>query len=145
MAALRRPVALFFGCLVLLLTTACVNLLDPFGHEDDFRELQKRFTQYVRWGKVHEASSFVVEDQRAEFLALAPELSDIRFTDYEITKLDYDKKSAHVDVTLRGYRLSQAVERIVQLNQTWEKAGDSGAWQVRLELAQLRTGLGADR
>lgn len=142
MAALRRPVALFLGCIVLLLTTACVNLLDPFGHEDDFRQMQKRFTQYVRWGKVHEASSFVVEDQRADFLALAPELSDIRFTDYEITNLEYDKNSAHVDVTLRGYRLSQAVEKVVQLNQVWKKADDTDRWQVRLELARLRSGLG---
>ena len=142
MAALRRPVALFFSCLVLLLNTACVNLLDPFGHEDDFRQMQKHFTQYVRWGKVHEASSFVVEEQRAEFLALAPELSDIRFTDYEITRLEYDTDSAQVDVTLRGYRLTQAVEKIVQLNQVWEKADDTGSWQVRLELAQLRSGLG---
>ena len=142
MAALRRPVALIFGCIALLLTTACVNLLDPFGHEDDFRQMQKRFTQYVRWGKVHEASSFVVEDQRADFLALAPELSDIRFTDYEITNLEYDKDSAHVDVTLRGYRLSQAVEKIVQLNQDWEKADHTDRWQVRLELARLRSGLG---
>jgi hypothetical protein len=143
MSAVRRRSACLFGCLVLLLTTACVNLADPFGHEDDFRQMQKRFTQYVRWGKVHEASSFVVEEQRADFLALAPELSDIRFTDYEITQLEYDENSAHVDVTLRGYRLTQAVEKIVQLNQIWEKAEDTGSWQVRLELARLRSGLGA--
>jgi hypothetical protein len=122
MAALRRRSACFFGCLLLVANTACMNLLDPLGKEDEFRRMQKHFTQYVRWGKVHEASSFVVEEQRAEFLALAPELSDIRFTDYEITQLEYDKDSAHVDVTLRGYRLSQAVEKIVQLNQIWEKA-----------------------
>ena len=143
MSAVRRRSACLFGCLVLLLTTACVNLADPFGHEDDFRQMQKRFTQYVRWGKVHEASSFVVEEQRADFLALAPELSDIRFTDYEITLLEYDEDSAHVDVTLRGYRLTQAVEKIVQLNQILEKAEDTGSWQVRLELARLRSGLGA--
>ena len=145
MAARRRRSTCFFASLVLLLAAGCANLTDPFGKEDDFRTLQKRFTQYVRWGKVHEAAVFVVEDQRADFLALAPELSDIRFTDYEITQLDYDKHSAHVDVTLRGYRLSQAVERIVQLNQTWEKPENSDAWQVRLELAQLRSGLGAVR
>ena len=141
MAALRRRSTCLVACLALLLASGCVSLTDPFGKEDDFRYLQKRFTQYVRWGKVHEAASFVVEDQRAEFLALAPELSDIRFTDYEITQLDYDADSAHVDVTLRGYRLSEAVEKVVQLNQSWEKK-KRGVWQVRLELAQLRSGLG---
>jgi hypothetical protein len=120
---------------------ACVNPLDPLNHEDDFRRLQKRFTQYVRWGKVHEASVFVVEEQRQEFLALAPELSDIRFTDYEITRLDYEDESAHVDVTLRGYRLATPVEKIVHLAQHWEKTDDTG-WQVRLELGELKSGLG---
>src|SRR5262245_16668849 len=143
MAAWRQRFVCLLALTGLLSAAACVNPLDPFGKEDEFRRMQKRFTQYVRWGKVHEASSFVVEDQRAEFLALAPELSDIRFTDYEITQLDYDKDSAHVDVTLRGYRLSQAVEKIVQLNQVWEKSKTTDRWQVRLELAQLRSGLGA--
>jgi hypothetical protein len=123
---------------------ACVNPLDPLNHEDDFRRLQKRFTAYVRWGKVHEASVFVVEEQRQEFLALAPELSDIRFTDYEITRLDYDDESAHVDVTLRGYRLNAPVEKIVHLAQNWENTDESG-WQVRLELAELKSGLGSVR
>jgi hypothetical protein len=75
---------------------------------------------YVRWGQGPRASAFVVEEQRKEFLELAPELSVIRFTDYEITRLEYDKQSAQVDVTLRGYRLDQPVERIVHLAQDWE-------------------------
>lgn len=138
----RRSTCLFIGLGLLGLAAGCVNPLDPLGNEDDFRRLQKRFTQYVRWGKVHEASSFVVEDQRADFLALAPELTDIRFTDYEITLLEYEETSAHVGVTLRGYRLSEAIEKIVQLNQSWEKQEKTG-WQVRLDLAQLESGLGA--
>jgi len=134
---------LVLGALLCFVVSGCVsNLLDPMGHEDDFRDLQKRFTQYVRWGKIHEASVFVVEDQRDEFLALAPELTDIRFTDWEVTKLDYGSQSAHVDVMLRGYRLSQPVERVVHLAQQWDKAEDKG-WQVRLELAELKSGLGS--
>jgi hypothetical protein len=141
MAVSRRMLLVFSGVLALA-CLACVNPLDPLNHEDDFRRLQKRFTQYVRWGKVHEASVFVVEDQRQEFLALAPELTDIRFTDYEITRLEYERDSAQADVTLRGYRLTTPVERIVHLAQKWEKTDDTG-WMVRLELAELRTGLGS--
>jgi hypothetical protein len=141
MDALRRRSWLAPLALLCSLALGCINPADPFGREDDFRLLQKRFTQYVRWGKVHEASVFVVEEQREEFLALAPEFSDIRFTDYEITRLDYEKESAHVDVTLRGYRLTTPVERIVHLAQKWDKSDESG-WQVRLELAEIRTGLG---
>ena len=142
MSVSRRSLLALAGWLAVA-CLACVNALDdPLQRQDDFRRLQKRFTAYVRWGKVHEASAFVVEEQRKEFLELAPEFSDIRFTDYEITRLEYDKQSAQVDVTLRGYRLDQPVERIVHLAQTWEKTGDTG-WQVRLELAELKTGLGS--
>lgn len=131
--------------LVLLLALpalACVNLSDPFGHEDDFRMIQKRFTQYVRWGKVREAAAFVVPEQREEFLALGPDLTDIRFTDWETLTLEYQGEKARVDVQLRGYRLTTPVERIVLLVQDWEKVEKTGAWQVRLELAALREGLG---
>lgn len=141
MAVSRRSWLAGAACLALA-ALGCVNPLDPWNREDDFRRLQKRFTAYVRWGKVHEASSFVVEDQRDEFLELAPDLTVIRFTDYEITRLDYQKESAHVDVTLRGYRLNAPVEKTVHLAQTWERTEESG-WQVRLELAELKSGLGS--
>jgi hypothetical protein len=142
MAAFRRRTLLVFTALVALAAAACVNPMDPLDKEDDFRRLQKRFTAYVRWGKVHEASIFVVEEQRQEFLALAPDFTVIRFTDYDITRLDYAKTSAEVDVMLRGYRLDAPVERIVRLAQHWEKP-EEGSWQVRLELGELKSGLGA--
>lgn len=142
MAVLRRRSWLVLAALLCFAATGCISFSDPTGQEADFRTMQKRFTQYVRWGKVHEASVFVVEDQRKEFLALAHELSDIRFTDYEITRLDYQKESAKVDVTLRGYRLTTPVERIVHLAQQWNRTEETG-WMVRLELAELRTGLGS--
>jgi hypothetical protein len=141
MAVLRRSLLAGAACLVLA-SLGCVNPLDPWNREDEFRRLQKRFTAYVRWGKVHEASVFVVEEQRKEFLELAPEFTDIRFTDYEITRLEYEKESAHVDVTLRGYRLTAPVEKVVHLSQEWEKTDDAG-WQVRLALAELKSGLGS--
>jgi hypothetical protein len=142
MSVSRRSLLALAGWLAVA-CLACVNALDdPLQRQDDFRRLQKRFTAYVRWGKVHEASPFVVEDQRKEFLELAPEFSVIRFTDYEITRLEYDKATAQVDVTLRGYRLDQPVERTVHLAQAWEKTDGKG-WQVRLELAELKTGLGS--
>jgi len=141
MLALRRRPLLAFAALLCFAATGCVSLTDPLGHEDDFRQLQKRFTQYVRWGKVNEAAVFVVKDQREQFLALGPDLSDIRFTDWEITRLDYESSSsARVDVMLHGYRLSAPVERVVRFAQRWEKA-DEG-WQVRLDLAELESGLG---
>ena len=141
MADLRRSAVLGLLAL-LLLALGCVNLDDPFGSETDFRLIQKHFTQYVRWGKVREAAEFVVPEQRDDFLALGPDLTDIRFTDWETLSLQYGGETARAEVQLRGYRLSVPVERTVRLNQDWSKAEETGAWQVRLELAALREGLG---
>jgi len=145
MAVVRRSVVL---ALLVMLSGAlgCVNLSDPFGNESDFRLIQKHFTQYVRWGKVRQAAEFVVPEQRADFLALGPDLTDIRFTDWETLSLDFTGETARAEVQLRGYRLSSPVERTVRLSQAWAKTEDTGAWQVRLELAALRAGLeGQDR
>lgn len=143
MADLRRSAASLLVAL-LLPALGCVNLGDPFGHESDFRLIQKHFTQYVRWGKVREAAEFVVPEQRQDFLALGPDLTDIRFTDWETLSLDYAGETARAEVQLRGYRLSVPVERIVRLSQAWSKTEDTGVWRVRLELAALRAGLGAE-
>ena len=142
MADLRRRALLVL--LWALPALACVNPSDPFGHESDFRLIQKHFTQYVRWGKVREAAAFVVPEQRAEFLALGPDLTDVRFTDWETVNVAYEGETARVDVQMRGYRLTTPIERTVHLVQDWQKAEDSGAWQVRLELAALREGLGVE-
>jgi hypothetical protein len=142
MADLRRSAVV--GLLALLLPAlGCVNLGDPFGKESDFRLIQKHFTQYVRWGKVRQAAEFVVPEQRQEFMQLGPELTDIRFTDWETLSLQFDGDTARADVQLQGYRLSAPVERTVRLSQDWSKAEETGAWQVRLDLAALRSGLGA--
>ena len=115
MADVRRRALLVL--LWALPALACVNPADPWGNESDFRLIQKHFTQYVRWGKVREAAEFVVPEQRQEFIALGPDLTDIRFTDWEIVTLEYAEESAKVDVQLRGYRLTIPVERTVHLLQ----------------------------
>lgn len=139
----RRLVTL--GLALLLPTMGCVNWADPMGSESDFVQVQRHFTQYVRWGKVRQAAEFVVPEQRKEFLDLGPDLTDIRFTDWETLSLDFAGETAEAVVQMRGYRLSVPVERTVRLKQAWSKAEDSGAWQVKLELAALREGLGAPR
>ena len=142
MVVVRRS-ALLALLVFLCGSLGCVNLSDPFGKESDFRLIQKHFTQYVRWGKVRQAAEFVVPEQRADFLALGPDLTDIRFTDWETLSLDFAGETARAEVQLRGYRLSAPVERTVRLSQAWSKAESTGAWQVRLELAALREGLGS--
>jgi hypothetical protein len=145
MADLRRWLVLLLLTLMLLPAMGCMSLGDPMGKESDFRLIQRHFTQYVRWGKVHQAAEFVIPEQREEFMDLGHDLTDIRFTDWETLSLDFSGDTAHAVVQMRGYRLSTPIERTVRLNQAWSKAEDTGAWQVELELAALREGLGAAR
>jgi len=144
MADLRRHLVSLL-LILLLPAMGCVNWADPMGRESDFVQVQKHFTQYVRWGKVRQAAEFVVPEQRKEFMELGHDLTDIRFTDWETLSIDFTGETARAEVQLRGYRLSAPVERIVPLSQSWSKAEDTGAWQVELELAALREGLGASR
>ena len=129
--------------IALFATAACMNLHDPMNHGDVFREQQRQFSQYIRWGNFQGAAGFVVPEQRAEFVALAPELTDVRFTEYEILSLEIEDgmSKATADVLYTGYRLSSPISRSMLVRQTWEPAGFD-TWHVRLELDPLRKALG---
>ena len=76
------------GILVLVLfgISGCLSVItDPLDRRGEFKEAQTQFTQYVRWGEFQEASKFVDPELREEFMTFAPEFSDLRFSDYEIT------------------------------------------------------------
>ena len=127
---------------IALAVSACATLKDPMHREDQFREQQRSFSQYVRWGNFHGASAYVVEDQMDEFLALAPELTDVRFTDYEILRFELkdEMTRATIDVVYTGYRLSSPVSRTMRLHQEWTLS--DGEWRVRLEMEPVRRAFG---
>lgn len=123
-----------------LLVTAlggCASL-DPLQRKQSFEESHKRFTQYMRWGKISAASRYVDPELRAEFLSLAPEITDMYFTDYEILHTDIDGgwQTAVVDVRISGYRASYPVERSHVITEEWRREGLE--WLVRLDMASLR-------
>jgi len=140
-----RALALAAGLTALLGGCAGIDLL---GRRSSFDETQKTFTQYIRWGRFEEASALIQPDLRSAFLDLAPELSDLRFTNYEILHVDLDQDTlakATVEVRFQGYSLSSPVQKTVTLKQSWKK-NEAGAWQVALDLDKLRAGLrGSDR
>lgn len=142
MARTLRDACTLLFALLALAVSACATLQDPMQYEQQFREQQRSFSQYVRWGNFHGASAFVVEDQMDEFLALAPELTDVRFTDYEILRFELkeDRTRATIDVIYTGYRLSSPISRVMRLHQEWTKT--DGEWRVRLEMGPVREALG---
>ena len=145
---MRRISLTLAALLVLGFGTACeTDWDDLMGHRRNFEEIQAKFTKFIRWGAIDEASVFVAKDQRDDFLELAPELTDIRFTDYEVLYLEYgdNEESATVKVRYTGYRLSYPVEKSFRVTQEWEKDPDGGAWTVRLDVAEFRSALAASK
>jgi len=129
---------------VLVGATACETpFSDPLGHRRRFEEIQQKFTKFIRWGAIDEASIFVIDEQRDAFLGLAPELNDIRFTDYEILRLDYNGRdeNAHAEIRYTGYRLSMPIEQSFRVEQDWNWDDDDGGWTVSLNVEELALAL----
>ncbi len=126
---------------VLFGVSGCLSrFTDPLDRRGSFTDAQERFTQCVRWGKFEEASHFVDPGMRDEFMSFAPKFSDLRFSDYEITRIDFQDgiKSASVDVRYTGYRLSMPFERSVDLTEEWPRDEATGAWTVEVDIKKLR-------
>lgn len=125
----------------LLGALGCTSLFtDPLNRRGKFEDTQNQFTQYVRWGKFQEASEFVDPELREEFMSFAPEFSELRFSDYEITRVDMQDglKSASVQVRYTAYRLDLPIERSVNLTEEWTRDEETGAWTVKLDIKKLR-------
>ena len=136
---MRIPTGLLM--IVLFGVSGCTSMLtDPLDRRGQFEDTHEAFTQYVRWGKFEEASQFVDPGMRARFMAFSPELSDLRFSDYEITRVDIGEKlqSASIEVRFTGYRLSMPIERSVRLVEEWTRDEATGAWTVKLDIEKLR-------
>jgi len=140
-----RPITHLLGvALLVAVSFGCANdLNDPYHAREMLRDTQKEFSQYLRWGAIEKASQFVVEDQRAEFASLAPHLSDLRITEYEIMKVDQTSADeALVVVRYVGYSLASPIERSIVLDQNWTRVPETQFWMVRLEVNRLREALG---
>jgi hypothetical protein len=144
MTGARLTARAFVAALLTLAASACMSFSDPMHHEDNFRDHMRTFTQYVRWGNFSGAAGYLVEDQKDAFLDLAQQLSDVRFTEYEILRQDLNESrtAATVEITLTGYRLSSPISRTVRLRQDWKRIEGSSRWEVRIELENMRAALG---
>ena len=57
---------------------------DPMQREYSLEEMQKRYTDLVRFGNFARAARFIAPEQRKVFLDSMPHEDDLRFLDYEI-------------------------------------------------------------
>ena len=121
----------FLGCLGTLAS-------DPMGRKYSLENIQRRYTELIRWGEFQRAADFVDPEVLDEFETHASAFANIRITDYEIGRiaLDQEKKSATVGVTYHGYRDGLFIEKPLHETQTWVRESGN-RWQVRPELTQL--------
>lgn len=138
-----RRLAVLLAVVVFGGTFACA-FLDPMHTRGDFNDLQKRFTQNLRWGQIDKAAELVDPEIRDEFKSLAPRLSELRITDYNIVKshMSPDLTHATVDVQYSGYREDELVERTVMIHEVWNRDPQTGDWHVKLDLDKLQRALG---
>lgn len=129
--AISGALLLCFGCLGTLAS-------DPMGRKYSLENIQRRYTEAIRWGQFEQAAVFVAPDVQEEFHALAEALDQIRITDYEIGRiaLDEEKKTATVHVTYHGYRDGAFVEKPLKEIQDWVRESGND-WRVRPQLSRL--------
>ena len=104
-------------------------------------DAMRTYAKLVRWGEIERASLFVDESVRGDFIALAPELARLRFTDFDLGPVDQLPDEAHVTVVYRYYGLNDLVEHQVRDSQVWISGG-TNAWFVRPDLAALEAAVG---
>jgi len=104
----------------------------------------RTYTKLVRWGELERASLFVDESVREEFLALAPRLERLRFTDYDLGPVDQGgpENEARVTVVYRFYDVATLVEHQVEERQVWSSSGRR-QWSVQPDLSGFRRAVGA--
>jgi hypothetical protein len=114
---------------------------DPVGREKALEEVQRRYTNLVRWNEFDAAAKFVHPEAREEFLSIAPG-EDLRFTDYEIKPIELDEElaNASIQVTYLAYRRNSPYEYKVVETQNWEREGVS--WSVRSSFDGLNRAAG---
>ena len=114
---------------------------DPWKRQFSLEDMQKSYTDVVRWSKFEEASGFVHEEDRTAFLSQMPEFDVVRFTDWEAKPWKFEdqeeKKKAVIEVTYRGYSMRSPIEVKVTEIQTWQREGKGNNWIVRPDFRNL--------
>lgn len=126
--------ALTLGC------NAFPNMADTDG---SFEDSLRTYAKLVRWGELDRASAFVDEDQRAEFVALRPDLERLRFTDFDVGPVRFGEEGdyARVKVVYHAYDVSTLVEQRIVDDQVWSQESRT-QWSVRTNLPGFQKALG---
>lgn len=114
---------------------------DPLKREYSLSEIQKRYTNLVRFGAFVQASKFVDPELAQTFLDNFPSRGDLVFTDSEAERIAFDKdgkrENAIVRVTYSAYYTHSPVVFEIIETQSWYREGVGNSWLVRPDFAGL--------
>lgn len=114
---------------------------DPLKREYSLSEIQKRYTNLVRFGAFIQASKYVDPALIETYLANFPDQSDLVFTDFNSGRIQFVEKSGRKGATIKVnysayYTHSPIVFRIVE-TQNWYRKGPGNSWMVRPQFEGL--------
>lgn len=102
------------------------------ARETNFHEIQKHYTQLMRWSQFDRARNFVDLEDVGAFSKQTRSFSDVRFTDYAIREVEFaeDGATATVQVTYFAYLRTEPVAVAYDEHQEWHRP-DGRLWRVR--------------
>jgi hypothetical protein len=108
---------------------------DPLKREYSLNEIQKRYTNLVRFGAFAQASQFVDPALTENFLANFPSQTDLIFTDFESGRIQFEedpwRKNAVVKVSYSAYYTHSPILFEIVETQAWYRDNVTNSWKVR--------------
>ena len=116
---------------------------DPKKREWSLIELQKAYTDYVRFGAFDKASQFVDPAMVEDYVKSFPDPELLRFTDYEVTPVVFEdpeqRERATSTVTYQAYRTDTLVITTIVEEQEWYRVDQWNTWMVRPRFQGLQS------
>jgi hypothetical protein len=129
---------------VLVASSGCGSFWHIADTDGTLEDSMRTYAKLVRWGEIERASLFVEEDLRGDFIALAPGLGRLHFTDFDLGPVDQTAGEARVTVVYRFYDVTTLVEREIVEPQLWISSGKR-QWSVRPDLSGFESVVGVAR
>lgn len=107
---------------------------DPLQREYSLEEMQKRYTDLVRFSNFSMAARYIAPDQRKEFMDSMPREDEVRFLDYETDPfvLNEEMTLSTVQVVYTAYSPWVLTQFELYETQTWSREeGMGNNWKVQ--------------
>ena len=134
---LRSAVRLAAAAALLAAGSLACAVGGPTARETEFQEIQKHYTQMMRWSQFDRARNFVDAEGLGEFHEQTRSCGDVRFTDSAIRGVEFADggSTAMVQVTYYAYLRTAPIAVAYDEQQEWRR-GDKRVWRVRSSFEQ---------